>query len=100
MMTLIGVAISVAYLYSSSVVFLIPGGMFFWELATLIDVMLLGHRIEMKTAAGAFKALELLAKSIPTVAHVVRNGEMVDVPVSEVKPGDRVLVRPGEKNSC
>ena len=92
MMTLIGVAISVAYLYSSSVVFLIPGGMFFWELATPIDVMLLGHRIEMKTVAGAFKALELLAKSIPTVAHVIRNGKVVDVSVSKVKPGDKVLV--------
>jgi len=97
MMTLIGVAISVAYVYSSAVVFLIPGEMFFWELATLIDIMLLGHWIEMKTVAGASRALELLAKSIPSIAHVVRNGEIVDVPVSEVKPGDKVLVKPGEK---
>ncbi len=97
MMTLIGVAISVAYFYSSAVVFIIPGETFFWELATLIDVMLLGHWIEMRTIAGASRALELLAKSMPTVAHLVKEGGVVDVPVSEVKPGDKVLVRPGEK---
>jgi len=97
MMTLIGVAISVAYFYSSAVVFIIPGETFFWELATLIDVMLLGHWIEMRTIAGASRALELLAKSMPTVAHLVKEGGVVEVPVSEVKPGDKVLVRPGEK---
>ena len=98
MMTLIGVAISVAYFYSTAVTFLIKGQTFFWELATLIDVMLLGHLIEMKTIAGASRALELLAKSLPTTAHLIRpDGSVVDVPVSEIKPGDRVLVRPGEK---
>ena len=98
MMTLIGVAISVAYFYSTAVTFLIKGQTFFWELATLIDVMLLGHLIEMKTIAGASRALELLAKSLPTTAHLIRpDGSVVDVPVSEIKPGDRVLVKPGEK---
>ncbi len=97
MMTLIGVAISVAYFYSTAVTFFIRGVTFFWELATLIDVMLLGHWIEMKTIAGASRALELLAKAMPTTAHLLRDGSVVDVPVSEIKPGDRILVRPGEK---
>ncbi len=98
MMTLIGVAISVAYFYSTAVTFFIRGQTFFWELATLIDVMLLGHLIEMKTIAGASRALELLAKSLPTTAHLLRDdGSVVDVPVSVIKPGGKVLVRPGEK---
>ncbi|MCE4598789.1 MAG: heavy metal translocating P-type ATPase [Desulfurococcales archaeon] len=98
MMTLIGVAITVAYFYSSAVTFLIEGQTFYWELATLIDVMLLGHLIEMRTVAGASRALELLAKSLPTTAHLIRgDGSIVEVPVSEIKPGDMVLVRPGEK---
>ena len=97
MMTLIGVAISVAYVYSSAVVFLIRGKTFFWELATLIDVMLLGHWIEMKSVMRASRALEELVKTLPTVAHLVKGDEIVDVPVSHVKPGDLVLVRPGEK---
>ncbi len=98
MMTLVGVAITVAYFYSSAVTFLIEGQTFYWELATLIDVMLLGHLIEMKTIAGASRALELLAKSLPTTAHLIRrDGNIVEVPISEIKPGDIVLVRPGEK---
>ncbi len=97
MMTLIGIAISVAYLYSLAVVFLIRGKTFFWELATLIDVMLLGHWIEMKSVMRASRALEELVKTLPTIAHVIREKEIVDVPVSHVKPGDIVLVRPGEK---
>ncbi len=97
MMTLIGVAISVAYLYSTAVTFFMEGRTFFWELATLIDIMLLGHWIEMKSVLGASRALEKLAKALPTKAHLVRNGEYIDVDVSVVKPGDRVLVKPGEK---
>ncbi|RLF67533.1 MAG: heavy metal translocating P-type ATPase [Thermoplasmata archaeon] len=97
MMTLIGVAISVAYLYSTTVVFFIKGQTFFWELATLIDVMLLGHWIEMKAVAGASKALELLAKSMPNTAHLVKDSKIIEVSVSEVNPGDIVLVKPGEK---
>nr|WP_228546787.1 HAD-IC family P-type ATPase [Hyperthermus butylicus] len=97
MMTLIGVAITVAYLYSTLVVFLIPGKTFFWELATLIDVMLLGHWIEMKSLLGASRALEKLAKALPTTAHLVKNGSYVDVYVSMIKPGDKILVKPGEK---
>lgn len=97
MMTLISVAISVAFIYSSMVVFFIPGKTFFWELATLIDIMLLGHWIEMKSLLGASKALEKLAKAIPTTAHLVRNDGYIDVHVSEIKPGDKILVKPGEK---
>jgi len=97
MMTLISTAISVAFFYSSGTVFLIAGKDFFWELATLIDVMLLGHWIEAKSVLGASRALEGLVKIMPTTAHLYRNGEIVDVPVSDVKPGDTVLVRPGEK---
>ncbi len=97
MMTLISAAISVAFFYSSGTVFFIAGKDFFWELATLIDVMLLGHWIEAKSVLGASRALEELVKIMPTTAHLYRNGEIVDVPVSEVKPGDTVLIRPGEK---
>jgi Cu2+-exporting ATPase len=97
MMTLISTAISVAFFYSAGTVFIIRGKDFFWELATLIDVMLLGHWIEAKSILGASKALEELVKIMPTIAHLVRDGDVVDVPVSELKKGDTVLVRPGEK---
>jgi len=97
MMTLIAVAITAAYLYSSAVVFGFEGKTFFWELATLIDVMLVGHWIEMRSVMGASKALEALAALMPDVAHVRRNNEWVDVKLAELKAGDVILVRPGEK---
>ena len=98
MMTLIAVAISVAYVYSSAVVFGLTGRVFFWELATLIDVMLLGHWIEMKSIMGASRALESLVQLMPSEAHrVTESGETEDVPVSELQPGQKVLVKPGEK---
>ena len=100
MMTLIGTAISVAFFYSAGTVLLpavVTGMEFFWELATLIDVMLLGHWIEARSVLGASRALEELVRVMPTTAHLVRNGEVVDVPVSQLKPNDVVLVRPGEK---
>ncbi|WP_290623634.1 MULTISPECIES: heavy metal translocating P-type ATPase [unclassified Archaeoglobus] len=97
MMTLIAVAISVAYFYSSAVVFGLEGKFFFWELATLIDIMLLGHWIEMRSVLGASRALEELVKIMPSEAHLIKNGETVDVRVEQLKPGDRVLVKPGEK---
>jgi len=96
MMTLIGIAISVAFIYSLST--LIFGGKeFFWELTTLIVVMLWGHWIEMKSVLGASRALEELVKLMPTKANLIKNGEIVEVHVSELKPGDVVLVKPGEK---
>ena len=97
MMTLIGIAISVAFFYSAATVLVIVGVDFFWELATLIDVMLFGHWIEMKSVLGASRALEELVRIMPTNAHVLRDGETVEVPVAELKMGDLVLVRPGEK---
>ena len=97
MMTLIGLAISVAFVYSTAVVFGLPGKTFFWELATLVVVMLLGHYIEMKSVLGASKALDELAKLLPREAHRVTNGSTEDVPVAKLEQGDRVIVKPGEK---
>jgi Cu2+-exporting ATPase len=98
MMTLIAIAISTAYVYSSVVVFGLKGEIFFWETATLIDIMLLGHWIEMKSVLGASRALEELAKLMPSDAHkIMPDGKMRDIPLSELVAGDRVLVKPGEK---
>lgn len=97
MMTLIALAITVAWAYSSAVVFGLQGKVFFWELATLIDVMLLGHWIEMRSVMGTSGALEALVRLLPTVAHRLSDGGTEDVPVSELRVGDRVLVKPGEK---
>ena len=97
MMTLIGTAISVAFFFSTATTFFIAGKDFFWELATLIDIMLLGHWIEMKSVLGASRALEELVKVMPTTAHLVKDGKIEDVSLSQLKPKDVVLVRPGEK---
>jgi Cu2+-exporting ATPase len=97
MMTLIGTAISVAFFYSAATVFLISGADFFWELATLIDIMLFGHWMEMKSVMGASRALDELVRVMPTKAHLLKDSEVVEVPVSQLKAGDAVLVRPGEK---
>jgi len=98
MMTLISVAIATAYLYSSAVVFGLTGKMFFWELATLVDIMLLGHWIEMKSIMGASKALEELAKLMPSDAHkLMPDGRVKDVPLGELAVNDKVLIKPGEK---
>ena len=98
MMTLIALAISIAYFYSSAVVFGVNGEVFFWELATLIDIMLLGHWIEMKSIMGASRALEELAKLMPDEAHKIDDeGNAADVKVSELKQNDKLLIKPGEK---
>ncbi|MDD5204516.1 MAG: copper-translocating P-type ATPase [Desulfobacterales bacterium] len=98
MMTLIAVAITTAYVYSSVVVFGVSGVVFFWELATLIDIMLLGHWMEMRSVMGASRALEELARLMPSDAHkVMPDGSARDVPIEELGPGDRVLIKPGEK---
>jgi len=98
MMTLIAVAISAAFLYSTAVVFGVGGEIFLWELATLVDIMLLGHWLEMRSVMGASRALEELARLMPDEAHVLdESGDVRDVPLAELQPGDRVLVRPGEK---
>jgi Cu2+-exporting ATPase len=98
MMTLVAVAITTAYLYSSAVVFGLTGKIFFWELATLVDVMLLGHWIEMKSVMGASKALEELAKLMPSDAHkLMPDGSVKDVPLGDLAVDDKVLIKPGEK---
>jgi len=97
MMTLIAVAITVAYVYSSAVVFGLPGDLFFWELATLIDIMLLGHWIEMRSVLGASRALEELVRIMPAEVHLITDGGTWDVGIEDLKARDRVLVRPGEK---
>jgi Cu2+-exporting ATPase len=98
MMTLVGVAITAAYVYSSSVVFGLQGNVFFWELATLIDIMLFGHWIEMKSVMGAGQALEKLASLIPDMAHkIADDGSIQDVSTHTLKKGDKCLIKPGEK---
>ncbi|WP_292377652.1 heavy metal translocating P-type ATPase [Methanosarcina sp. UBA289] len=97
MMTLIAIAISVAYFYSSAVVFGLHGEVFFWELVTLIDVMLLGHWLEMRSVMGASRALEELVKIMPSVAHLKKDGDVIDVAVEQLEVGDKVLIKPGEK---
>lgn len=97
MMTLIGVAITVSWAYSLAVTFGLPGMDFYWEMATLIVIMLIGHYFEMKSVMGASRSLELLVKMIPSTAHHIVDGHVHDMPVSELKIGDFILVRPGEK---
>ena len=97
MMTLIGTAMSVAFFYSAATVLVIAGKDFFWELATLTDIMLLGHWVEARSVLGASTALEELVRIMPTTAHVMNDSRVEDKPVSELKKGDIVLVRPGEK---
>ena len=98
MMTLIALAITVAYAYSALVIFGLPGSVFLWETATLIDIMLLGHWIEMRSVLGASRALEQLVRLLPAEAHRLRaDGSIEEVPLDALRPGDRVLVKPGEK---
>ena len=98
MMTLIGFAITVAYVYSAATVFGLSGMDFFWELATLILIMLLGHWIEMRSVAGASRELELLVQLMPAEAHKVReDGQVTDVKTDSLKVGDSILIKPGEK---
>ncbi|MFP4497447.1 MAG: heavy metal translocating P-type ATPase, partial [Vulcanimicrobiota bacterium] len=97
MMTLIGLAISVAYIYSSAVVFGLEGKFFFWELATLIDVMLLGHWLEMRSIIGASSALEKLSRLLPDNAHLITDEGTEDVKISNLSKGDKIQIKPGEK---
>lgn len=97
MMTLIGVAITVAWAYSVAVTFGLPGMDFYWEMATLIDIMLIGHYFEMKSVTGASRALEMLVKMLPSTAHHLVDGMVHDMPVSSLEVGHLVLVKPGEK---
>jgi len=97
MMTLIGFAITVAYVYSVATVFGLKGMDFFWELATLILIMLLGHWIEMRSVAGASKELELLVQLMPDEAHLIHGDHIMNVKTENLKEHDVILIKPGEK---
>ena len=95
MMTLISLAIITAYVYSIATQFFIEGEGFFWELATLVTIMLLGHWLEMASVAKAENALDAISKLLPDKAEKLVNGKPKQVLVSELKVGDLVLIRPG-----
>jgi P-type Cu2+ transporter len=98
MMTLIAIAITVAYGYSVAVTLGFPGDPFYWELATLIDIMLLGHWMEMRSVRSASSALHELSTLVPDTAHLLRpDGSTIEVEVASLEVGDRVVVRPGEQ---
>ena len=98
MMTLIAVAVTVAWGYSSATTFGVEGSTFFWELATLIDIMLLGHWIEMKSVMGASRSLQKLVEMLPSKAHLLdKDGNTRDVELDKVKVNDHVKVFPGDK---
>ena len=97
MMTLVALAISVAFSYSVAVVFGLQGMDFFWELATLIDIMLLGHWLEMRSTMAASSALQSLVALLPSVVHVERNGSVLDVDVKDLKHNEIAIIKPGEK---
>ncbi|MDD3190164.1 MAG: copper-translocating P-type ATPase [Candidatus Pacebacteria bacterium] len=97
MMTLISLAINVAYFYGAAVVLGFPGEIFFWELATLIDIMLLGHWIEMRSVMGASMALEKLSALIPDSAHIIKEERAVEIKTIEFQDGNTILVKPGER---
>jgi P-type Cu2+ transporter len=97
MMTLVALGITAAYLYSAATTFFVEGEGFYWELATLVDVMLLGHWIEMRSVGRATEALAELARLLPDTAERVREGGIEEVPISELSAGDIVLIRPGAR---
>lgn len=97
MMTLVAVAITVAYVYSVAIVLGLEGMDFFWELATLILIMLLGHWIEMKSIMSASKELELLVQLMPSDAHLLHGEHVMDVKTDTLKTSDVILAKPGEK---
>ncbi|MDI1324437.1 MAG: heavy metal translocating P-type ATPase [Algoriphagus sp.] len=97
MMTLVALAISVAYFYSMAVALGFPGMDFFWELATLIVIMLLGHWLEMRSQMAASKALQSLVALLPNEVTIERNGEAVKIKLEELMNDDTVIIKPGEK---
>ena len=100
MMTLIAMAISVAFFYSTYALFVESAKEFFWELATLIDIMLLGHYIEAKSVMGAANALEGIVQLIPKKAHKLTQDGMTDVDIQDLRPKDVIVVKPGERIPC
>jgi Cu2+-exporting ATPase len=97
MMTLVALAISVAFIYSVAVVFGLQGMDFFWELATLIDIMFLGHWLEMRSQMSASRALESLIALLPSKVHVEGENVVTDIDLKDLRNGDIALIKPGEK---
>ncbi|WMJ74635.1 copper-translocating P-type ATPase [Cytophagaceae bacterium ABcell3] len=97
MMTLIGIAITVAWAYSFAITLGLEGMDFYWEMASLIVIMLFGHWMEMKSVSGASRALDLLVKMMPSTAHLIKDGTTQEVRVDELNKGDLIMVKPGEK---
>lgn len=98
MMTLVSLAISVSYLYSVAIVLGLPGHDFFWEMVTLVDIMLLGHYIEMKSSVAAGNSLRSLTQLLPSTAILIDvDGQMHQVAIDTLNIQDVVLVKPGEK---
>ncbi len=97
MNVLVSLAVLSGYLFSAASVLLGLGVDFFWEISTLVLVLLFGHYMEMRAVRASGSALRELASLIPPSAHLLRDGEVVEVPTAEVKSGDRLLVRPGER---
>ncbi len=97
MMTLVAIAITVSFFYSVAVIFGLAGMDFYWELATLIDIMLLGHWLEMRSEKAASRALESLVELLPATVHIEVDGAVKDIPLQQLKKNDIILVKPGEK---
>lgn len=97
MMTLVALALSVAYVYSVATALFGTGMPLYWELATLVDVMLLGHWIELSAVGRASGALTALAKLLPATADRIVDSTIEEVPLSSLKVGDLVLIRPGAR---
>ncbi len=97
MMTLIALAITVTFIYSSATVFGLSGQPFFWELATLIVVMLAGHWLEMKSVMRASGALDKLMELIPDNAHRIKESGTEEIKTDQIQEGDQLLIKPGEK---
>lgn len=97
MMTLVSIAVIVGYAFSVAATFLFNGESMYWEISTLILVFLLGHWLEMRAVRGTTGALAELAKLIPPLAHLIKNGNVIDIETEKIVIGDKVLVKPGEK---
>ena len=97
MNVLVSIALLAGYLYSLASTFLFKAPDFYWEISTLATFILFGHWMEMRAQRSASGALKELVKLIPPTANLIRNGVISEVPTSELKVDDIVLVRPGEK---
>ena len=97
MMSLIAIAITVAFLYSVATTLGLEGMDFFWELATLIDIMLLGHWLEMRSQMAASRALESLVALLPSIVHIERNGQVMDISLKDLHNDEIIIIKPGEK---